>query len=113
VASDSADAQARLAVTRFSRVSKNPVVPAKVKAAWQLMQDDPKHTLQTAAAAVGLNAYKLREALNKPHVRRWVLERRLQLDAINAGNPEALRRIRDAQEGNQMAQVGAIKTPRL
>jgi hypothetical protein len=39
-------------VTRFSRVSKNPVVPAKVKAAWQLMQDDPKQTLQTAAAAV-------------------------------------------------------------
>jgi hypothetical protein len=66
--------------------------------------------LQTAAAAVGLNAYKLREALNRPHVRRWVLdERRLQLDAINAGNPEALRRLRDTSE-NAMAAVGAIKT---
>jgi hypothetical protein len=97
-------------MTRFSRVSKNPVVPAKVKAAWQLMQDDPKQTLQTAAAAVGLNAHKLREFLNRPHVRRWVLdERRAQLDAINAGNPEALRRLRDTTE-NAMAAVGAIKT---
>jgi hypothetical protein len=97
-------------VTRFSRVSKNPVVPAKVQKAWRLMQDDPKQTLQTAAAAVRLNAYKLREALNRPHVRKWVLdERRLQLDAINAGNPEALRRLRDTSE-NAMAAVGAIKT---
>jgi hypothetical protein len=97
-------------VTRFSRVSKNPQVPVKVQAAWRLMQDDPKQTLQTAAAAVGLNAYKLREALNRPHVRRWVLdERRLQLESINAGNPEALRRLRDTSE-NAMAAVGAIKT---
>jgi hypothetical protein len=74
------------------------------------MQDDPKQTLQTAAAAVGLNAYKLREALNRPHVRKWVFdERRAQLDAINAGNPEALRRLRDTSE-NAMAAVGAIKT---
>jgi hypothetical protein len=98
-------------MTKFSRVSKNPVVPQKVREAWQLMQDDPKQTLQTAAAAVRMNAYKLREALNRPHVRKWILdEKRLQLETINAGNPEALRRIRDAQEGNQMAQVGAIKT---
>jgi hypothetical protein len=92
-------------------VSKNPVVPAKVQAAWRLMQDDPAQTLQTAAAGVGLNAYKLREALNRPHVRKWIVdEKRLQLEAINAGNPEALRRIRDAEEGNQMAQVASIKT---
>jgi hypothetical protein len=36
-------------------------------------------------------------------------ERRLQLDAINAGNPESLRRLRDTSE-NAMAAVGAIKT---
>jgi hypothetical protein len=97
-------------MTRFSRVSKNPVVPQKVREAFRLMQDDPKQTLLTAAAAVGLNAYKLREFLNRPHVRRWVLdERRAQLDAINAGNPEALRRLRDTTE-NAMAAVGAIKT---
>jgi hypothetical protein len=91
-------------------VSKNPVVPAQVQAAWRLMQDDPQQTLQTAAAAVGLNAYKLREALNRPHVRKWIMdEKRLQLEAINAGNPEALRRLRDTSE-NAMAAVGAIKT---
>jgi hypothetical protein len=57
-----------------------------------------------------LNAYKLREALNKPHVRKWIMdEKRLQLEAINAGNPEALRRLRDTSE-NAMAAVGAIKT---
>jgi hypothetical protein len=97
-------------MTRISRVSKNPVVPQKVREAFRLLQDDPKQTLLTAAAAVGLNAYKLREFLNRPHVRRWVLdERRAQLDAINAGNPEALRRLRDTTE-NAMAAVGAIKT---
>jgi hypothetical protein len=36
-------------------------------------------------------------------------ERRAQLEAINAGNPEALRRLRDTTE-NAMAAVGAIKT---
>jgi hypothetical protein len=83
---------------------------ASVREAFRLMQDDPQQTLKTAAAAVGLNAYKLREALNRTHVRKWTLdERRLQLDAINAGNPEALRRLRDTTE-NAMATVGAIKT---
>ena len=91
-------------------MSKSPQVPVKVKAAWQILQDDPKQTLQTAALAVGMSTYKLREALNKPHVRKWVLdERRLQLDAINAGNPEALRRLRDTSE-NAMAAVASIKT---
>jgi hypothetical protein len=97
-------------VTRFSRVSKNPVVPQKVREAFRLMQDDPAMTLQIAAAAVKMNTYKLREALQKPHVRSWIAnERRLQLDAICAANPEALRRLRDTSE-NAMAAVGAIKT---
>ena len=57
-----------------------------------------------------MNAYKLREALNKPHVRKWIMdEKRLQLEAINAGNPEAPRHLRDTSE-NAMAAVGAIKT---
>ena len=93
-------------------MSKNPEVPTKVKAAWQILQDDPKQTLQTAALAVGMSTYKLREALNKPHVRKWVLdERRLQLDAINAGNPEALRRLRDTSE-NAMAAVACDQDTR-
>jgi hypothetical protein len=99
-----------LDVTRFSRVSKNPVVPQKVREAFRLLQDDPAMTLQIAAAAVKMSTYKLREALQKPHVRSWIAEeRRLQLDAICAANPEALRQIRDRSE-NDMARVNSVKT---
>jgi hypothetical protein len=97
-------------MTRFSRVSKNPVVPQKVREAFRLLQDDPGMTLQIAAAAVKMSTYKLREALQKPHVRKWIAdERRLQLDAICAANPEALRKIRDSSE-NDMARVNSVKT---
>jgi hypothetical protein len=97
-------------VTRFSRVSKNPVVPQKVREAFRLLQDDPAMTLQIAAAAVKMSTYKLREALQKSHVRSWIAEeRRLQLDAICAANPEALRKIRDGSE-NDMARVNSVKT---
>jgi hypothetical protein len=97
-------------VTMFSRVSKNPQVPAKVKAAFRLLQEDSGMTLQLAAAAVKMSTYKLREALQKPHVRKWIAdERRLQLDAICAANPEALRKIRDSSE-NDMARVNSVKT---
>jgi hypothetical protein len=97
-------------VTMFSRVSRNPTVPAKVREAFRLLQDDPGMTLQLAAAAVKMDTYKLRSAFMKPHVRSWIAnERRLQLDAICAANPEALRRLRDTTE-NAMAAVGAIKT---
>jgi hypothetical protein len=99
-----------LTMTRFSRVSKNPVVPQKVREAFRLMQDDPAMTLQLAAAAVKLNTYKLREFLGKPHGRKWIIdEKRLQLDAICAANPEALRQIRDSSE-NDMARVNSVKT---
>jgi hypothetical protein len=91
-------------------VSKNPVVPAKFKAAWQLLEDDPTQTMQSAAAAVGLNTRQLRGALSAPHVKRWILnQRRELLESINAGNPAALRHLRDTSE-NPMAAVNAIKT---
>jgi chaperonin GroEL (HSP60 family) len=97
-------------MTMFSRVSKNPVVPQKVREAFRLLQDDSAMTLQLAAAAVKMDTYKLREALQKPHVRKWIAnERRLQLDAICAANPEALRKIRDSSE-NDMARVNSVKT---
>jgi hypothetical protein len=97
-------------MTRVSRVSENPKVPEKVQAAFRLMVDDPAMTLQLAAAAVGLGSRQLRGALAAPHVRQWILdERRILLETINAANPEALRRIRDAADGNQMAQVTAVK----
>jgi hypothetical protein len=78
--------------------------------AWELMAREGM-ALEAAAKIVGLGSRQLRGALNAPHVRRWVRDQRLALlESINATNPEALRRIRDAEEGNQMAQVAAIKT---
>jgi hypothetical protein len=97
-------------MTQFSRLSKNPQVPVKVREAFRLLQTDPAMTLQIAAAAVGLGTRQLRGALATPHVKKWILEeRRILLESINASNPEALRRIRDTNE-NAMAAVGAIKT---
>jgi hypothetical protein len=97
-------------VTRINRVSKNPQVPVKVKAAFEIISNDPKATLQTAAEAAGLTTVRLRRLLKLPQTRAWIAEqRRLQLDTICAANPEALRRLRDTTE-NAMAAVGAIKT---
>jgi hypothetical protein len=97
-------------VTRLSRVSKNPVVPAKVKLAFEIISNDAKATLESAAAGAGLSTYRLRRLLKLPQVRAWIAEeRRAQLDAICASNPESLKRIRDTS-ANDMAAVGAIKT---
>jgi hypothetical protein len=97
-------------VTRLSRVSKNPIVPAKVKLAFEIISNDAKATLETAAAGAGLSTYRLRRLLKLPQVRAWIAEeRRAQLDAICASNPESLKRIRDTS-ANDMAAVGAIKT---
>jgi hypothetical protein len=97
-------------VTRLSRVSKNPIVPAKVKLAFEIISNDAKATLEIAAAGAGLTTHRLRRLLKLPQVRAWIAEeRRAQLDAICASNPESLKRIRDTSE-NDMAAVGAIKT---
>jgi hypothetical protein len=83
---------------------------AKVKLAFEIISNDAKATLETAAAGAGLTTYRLRRLLKLPQVRAWIAEeRRAQLDAICAQNPEALKRIRDMSE-NDMAAVGAIKT---
>ena len=97
-------------MTRISRVSKNPIVPAKVKQAFAVISDDPKATLQSAAEAVGMTTARLRAALKLPHVRAWIAqERRAQLTELIAGNPAALKALRD-EGANEMARLGAIKT---
>jgi hypothetical protein len=96
-------------MTRISRVSKNPVVPAKVKAAFELMLDDPKMTWRLAAAAAGISTYSFRRALRLPHVRQWAMaEHRTRVDSICAANPERLRSIADTS-ANDMARVASIK----
>jgi hypothetical protein len=100
-------------MTRMSRVSKNPVVPAKVKQAFAVISDDPKATLQSAAEAVGMTTARLRTALRLPHVKAWIAqERRAQLTELIAGNPAALKEIRD-KSANDMARLGAVKTSEL
>lgn len=96
-------------MTRCDRVSKNPVVPVKVKAAFELMLSDPKMTWQLAAAAVGISTHRFRRALRLPHVRQWAMaEHKARVDAICAANPERLRSIADSSE-NDMARVASIK----
>jgi hypothetical protein len=96
-------------VTRINRISKNPVVPARVKQAFAFISDDPKATLQSAAEAVGVTTYYLRRIFKLPHVRAWIAqERRAQLTELIAGNPAALKDIRDKSE-NDMARLGSIK----
>jgi hypothetical protein len=97
-------------VTRFSRISKNPVVPAKVKLVFEMMQNDPAMTAQAASARVGISYYNFRRSLKLPHVAVWLREvHKAKVDAICAANPERLRVIADTSE-NHMARVGAIKT---
>ncbi len=95
---DSRDAQGR-----------PPAVPAKAKAAIRVLLDQPKTDLHAAAVAAGLTVYQLRKYLKMPHVRRYfATERQVVLDSICAGNPVALRTIRD-EARNQMAAVAAVR----
>jgi hypothetical protein len=57
-----------------------------------------------------MRPHKLREQMKLPHVRAYAMnERRVLLDALIAGNPAALKEIRDKSE-NSTARVAAIKT---
>jgi hypothetical protein len=99
-----------VAMTAFSRISKNPQVPAKVKLVFEAMQNDPALTVQLATKAVGISYYNFRRALKLPHVALWMREsHKAKVDAICAANPERLRVIANESE-NHMARVGAIKT---
>jgi hypothetical protein len=97
-------------MTAFSRISKNPQVPAKVKLVFEAMQNDPSLTVQTAAKVVGISYYNFRRALKLPHVALWMREsHKAKVDAICAANPERLREIANESD-NHMARVSAIKT---
>ena len=99
-----------VAMTAFSRISKNPQVPAKVKLVFEAMQSDPTLTVQLATKAVGISYYNFRRALKLPHVALWMREaHKAKVDAICAANPERLREIANTSE-NHMARVSAIKT---
>jgi hypothetical protein len=91
---------------------KPPAVPAKVKAAVEILL-----TLDTAldyaalAKQVGYcSAAELRRWLTKPQSIKYHHDRKFErLQQINAANPEALRKVRDESE-NAMAKVQAVRT---
>ena len=84
-------------------------MPAKAKLAIAVMLEQPKVDLELAAKAAGLTAYRLRMYLKLPHVARYFrAERQVVLDSICAGNPVALKAIRDEAK-NKMAAVAAVR----
>jgi len=86
-----------------------PAVPQKAKEAIAILLEDPRMDLQLAAKAVGITTYTLRRYLKEPHVRAYLRAEKLALlDAIGAGNPVALKDIRDNSE-NAMARVNAAR----
>jgi hypothetical protein len=88
---------------------RTPIVPTKVKVALDLLFSDPSADLAKAAAAIGMEPYRLRAQLKLPHVRRYAAQERAAfVDALCAGNPAALKDIRD-NSANSMARVAAIR----
>jgi hypothetical protein len=64
-----------------------------------------------ASKIAGVRPDQMRRWLDRPSVVALIrAERKAWRAAICAGNESALKRIRDADDGNQMAQVQAIKT---
>jgi hypothetical protein len=86
-----------------------PDVPARVKVAIAVLLEQPKEDLHAAALAAGITTYRLREALKKSYVRAYLFsEKQALLESVSAGNPLALKRVRDGSE-NGMAVVAAAK----
>jgi hypothetical protein len=94
----------------MTKPKREPVVPAKVKDGIHALFEQPVYDLAAAAAVAQMPTWRFREAMKKPHIRRWAWhEKRALLETICAGNPVALAKIRETS-GNDMARVGAIKT---
>jgi hypothetical protein len=89
---------------------REPIVPAKVKAAIDFIYATPGADLLGAAKHVDLTVYKLRYLMGLPHVVRWMLvEKQARLEAASIGNVGALLSVRDYGD-NAMARVHAAKT---
>jgi hypothetical protein len=96
-----------------SAKKRPPIVPAKVKAAISVLFEQSNYDLEAAAKAAEITTYRLREEMKKAHVQKWMWhEKRALIEAICAGNPATLAKIRDTS-GNDMAKVGAIKTSEI
>lgn len=90
---------------------RSPAVPAKIRAAVELLLElaGPPDYAKLAKQVGYCSAAELRRWLNKPQSIRYLRNRKQErLEAINAANPEALRRVRD-ESGNSMAKVQAVR----
>jgi type IV secretory pathway protease TraF len=88
-------------------------VPAKAKVAIAVLLTQPKTDLETAAKAAGLQTYMLRRYLGMPEVRAYFrAQKKILVEAIAAGNPVALKDVRD-NSGNAMARVNAARAIEL
>jgi hypothetical protein len=101
-----------------SSAAKQPAkaapIPAKVRLAIRYMthgagEDGSPMNVVEAAKAVGMQPWALRKHFDRPgtlaHLRR---ERRTVVELICAGNPHALRKVRD-HAINSVAQVNSVK----
>jgi hypothetical protein len=88
---------------------REPIVPQKVRDAFEYILATPGATLQSAAAHVGMVPRMLRHKMQRPESLRWMLaEKQARLEVASAGNIKALLAIRDDRT-NQMAAVRAAQ----
>jgi hypothetical protein len=89
---------------------REPIVPTKVKEAFEYILATPGATLQSAALHVGIEVRQLRHKMQRPESLRWMLhEKQARLEVASAGNINSLLAVRDHGD-NAMAKVHAAKT---
>jgi hypothetical protein len=82
---------------------KTPAVPARVKLAVAHLMKAGEYDIAGAARAAGMDIVRLRFALGKSYVRKYMREQRLvEIEALCQGNAAALAKVRDTSE-NGMA----------
>jgi hypothetical protein len=102
---------------RLTPVRASPIPPRVKAAALYLVHglgpdDETCRTIDMPEAArlAGIPVDQFRRWLSRSQVRAFIrAERKIALEAIAAGNPGALQRVRDRVGGNAMASVAAVK----
>jgi hypothetical protein len=85
-------------------------VSPKIKEAIRHLLTQEQFDFAKAARVAGVSTERLRDDLQRPHVRKYLREqRRAQIEAVCAANPIVLAAIRDHGK-NEMARVQAIRT---
>jgi hypothetical protein len=88
---------------------KTPSIAPKIKASIEHLLHQEHFDLAEAAKVGGITTERLRDDLNRPHVRKYLRDqRRTQIESVCVRNPIVLAEIRDRGR-NEMARVAAIK----